>query len=77
MRSRLARRPLTRRNRLGAYLAMLTCPCHGGLLLYIGAGTAWGATLFANREWLYGGLGVAFVLGLWLMVRRDASCPVA
>jgi hypothetical protein len=69
-------RTLSRRNKLGAWVAMLTCPCHGVMLLYLGLGTAWGATLFAYREWLYGALGVAFVAGLWLFLRRDATCAI-
>jgi hypothetical protein len=74
--SLLAPRPLSRRNKAGAWLAMLTCPCHGAMLLYLGVGTAWGATLFAHQEWLYGGLGAAFVVGLWLFVRREGTCTI-
>jgi hypothetical protein len=77
MTSLLTPRPLSRRNKLGAWVAMLTCPCHGAMLLYLGLGTAWGATLFAYREWMYGALGVAFVGGLWLFLRRDATCAIA
>jgi hypothetical protein len=65
----LAARPLTHRNRFGAWLAMLTCPCHAVALLYLGIGTTWGATLFAYREWMFGALGAAFVAGLWLLFR--------
>ena len=68
---RWGRRSLSRRNRAGAWLAMLTCPCHGALVLYLAAGTAFGTALFAFRGWMYAGLAVAFVAGLWLMFRRD------
>ena len=71
------RRSLSRRNRAGAWLAMLTCPCHGALVLYLLAGTAFGSLLFAYRGWMYAGLAVAFVAGLWLMFRRDSPvCPI-
>lgn len=75
--SDIATRPLTRRNKAGAWLAMLTCPCHGVAILYLGLGTVWGATLFAYREWLFGALGLAFAAGLWLLFRRGANaCPL-
>jgi hypothetical protein len=56
---------------------MLTCPCHGALLLYLAAGTAFGSALFAYRGWMYAGLAAAFVAGLWLMIRPDRTvCPI-
>jgi hypothetical protein len=71
------RRSLSSRNRAGAWLAMLTCPCHGVLLLYLLAGTAVGSVLFAYRAWMYAGLAAAFVTGLWLLVRPDRPvCPI-
>ena len=70
--TRPGRRTLSPRNRAGAWLAMLTCPCHGALVLYLLAGTAFGSLLFAYRGWMYAGLAVAFVAGLWLMFRRDS-----
>ena len=60
---RWGRRSLSRRNRAGAWLAILTCPCHGALVLYLLAGTAFGSALFAYRGWMYAALAVAFVRG--------------
>jgi hypothetical protein len=71
----LEARPLTRRNRGGALLAMLTCPCHGAAILFLTSGTAAGAALAAYSGWLYGALAAAFAAGLWLLFRRDpAAC---
>lgn len=71
----LEERPLTRRNRRGALIAMLTCPCHGAAVLILTSGTAFGGVLAAYSGWLYGALAVAFVTGLWLLFRRDpAAC---
>jgi hypothetical protein len=73
----LGRRTLSPRNRAGAWLAILTCPCHGALVLYLAAGTVFGSALFVYRGWMYAGLAVAFLAGLWMMVRRDtAVCPI-
>lgn len=69
----LEQRPVTRRNRVGVWLAVLTCPCHVGWLIVLTAGTALGATLAAWGAWLYGLFGAAFVASLWLLFRRDAS----
>jgi MerE protein len=66
-------RQMTTRNRAGAWLAILTCPCHGALLLYLLAGTTFGSVLLAYRTWMYAALAAAFVAGLWLMIRRDAN----
>ena len=68
-----SRRKLTRRNRAGAWLAMLTCPCHGAFVLYLATGTAFGSVLLAYRTWMYAALAAAFVAGLWLMVKPDAN----
>ena len=70
---RWGRRKLTHRNRAGAWLAMLTCPCHGAFLLYLLAGTAFGSVLLAYRTWMYAALAAAFVAGLWLMIRPDPN----
>lgn len=72
---RLEERPVTRRNRRGAWLAILTCPCHATAILILTSGTALGGTLAAYSGWLYGALAAAFVTGLWLLFRRDpAAC---
>jgi hypothetical protein len=71
----LERRPVTRANRLGVWLAILTCPCHAGWLVALTAGTAAGASLAAWRGWLYALFGAAFVISLYLLFRRDpAAC---
>ena len=70
---RWGRRQMTTRNRAGAWLAILTCPCHGALLLYLLAGTTFGSVLLAYRTWMYAALAAAFVAGLWLMIRPDAN----
>jgi hypothetical protein len=72
-----SRRALSRGNRAGAWLAILTCPCHGAALLYLLAGTAFGSVLFAYRTWMFAALAAAFVTGIWLMVRPDGdSCSI-
>jgi MerE protein len=68
-----SRRKLSRRNRAGAWLAILTCPCHGAVVLYLAAGTAFGSVLLAYRTWMFAALAAAFVAGLWLMVKPDAN----
>lgn len=70
---RWGRRKLTPRNRAGAWLAILTCPCHGAFVLYLAAGTAFGSVLVAYRTWMYAALAAGFVTGLWLMVRPDVN----
>lgn len=71
----LEKRPVTRTNRMGVWLAILTCPCHAGWLIALTGGTALGAGLAAWGLWLYGFFGAAFVAGLYLLFRRDpASC---
>jgi MerE protein len=70
---RWGRRPLTSRNRAGAWLAIFTCPCHGVLLLYLLAGTTFGSVLLAYRTWMFAALAAAFVAGVWLMVRPDQN----
>jgi len=68
-------RELTFRNKVGAYLAMLTCPCHVVLLLFLTAGTVVGAWLAAYDDLLYGLAAVLFVYGVWTMFRPGKSCP--
>src|SRR5262245_23926633 len=68
---RTLRREMTARNKAGALLAILTCPCHVVMLVFVFAGTAAGAWLAAIRAWLYLGFSLLFLVGLWLMVRPD------
>ncbi len=68
-------RELTARNKAGAYLAMLTCPCHVGVLLFLTGGTVVGAWLGSYNKLLYGVAAVLFVLGVWTMFRSGKSCP--
>jgi hypothetical protein len=69
----LEQRPVTRTNRLGVWLAILTCPCHAGWLIVLTGGTALGAGLAAWGLWLYAFFGLAFLTSLWLLFRRDPS----
>ncbi len=71
----LERRPVTRTNRLGVWLAILTCPCHAGWLMALTAGTAVGAGLAAWGVWLYGVFAAGFAASLYLLFRRDRTCP--
>lgn len=68
---RTLRREMTARNKAGAILAILTCPCHVVMLVFVLAGTAAGAWLAAIREWLFLVFTLLFVGGLWLMFRPD------
>jgi hypothetical protein len=69
------RRPVTRRIRLGVWLAILTCPCHAGWLIVLTGGSALGAALADWGPWLYGAFGVAFLYSLYLAFGRDrAAC---
>lgn len=70
----LEHRPVTRRNRAGAWLAILTCPCHVGVAIILTSGTAVGGWLAAQGAWLYAAFTGAFALGLWLLFRRDTTC---
>lgn len=69
--SDLERRPVTRTNKFGVWLAILTCPCHAGWLIVLTGGTALGAGLAAWGLWLYGLFGAAFVVSLYLLFRKD------
>ena len=62
-------RPLSRRNRAGAILAMLTCPCHVGVAMILMSGTAVGGWLAAERAWLYALFTLLFAAGLAIFVR--------
>jgi hypothetical protein len=68
-------RELTPRNKAGAILAMLTCPCHVVMLVFVLGGTVVGTWLAAIQSYLLLGFAALFVVGLWLMVRRGGeSC---
>ena len=64
------RREMTRQNKTGAILAVLTCPCHAVMILFLLTGTAIGSVLAAFRAYVYAGFTLLFLFGLWLMVRR-------
>ena len=64
---------MTGRNRAGALLAILTCPCHAVMLVFLLAGTAVGSWLAAIQAYLYLVFTVAFMVGIWLMFRRSAT----
>ena len=71
------RRQMTRHNKAGAILVMLTCPCHAAMLMILLAGTAVGSWLAAVKAYLYLGFTVLFMIGLWLMVRRNTkACEI-
>ena len=64
-------RPLSRRNRAGAMLAMLTCPCHVGVAMILLSGTAVGGWLAAERAWMYALFTLLFAAGLAVFLRSD------
>jgi len=63
-------REMSPRNKFGALLMILTCPCHVVTILFLLGGTAIGGILAAFRAWVFLGFSLAFILGLYLMVRR-------
>lgn len=67
------RREMTGRNKAGALLAILTCPCHALMLVFLFAGTAVGSWLAAIQAYLLLAFTVAFMVGIWLMFRRSAT----
>jgi hypothetical protein len=71
--SDLERRPVTRRNRVGVWLAILTCPCHAGWLIVLTGGSALGAALADWGPWLYGAFAAAFLGSLYLAFGRDRN----
>jgi cytochrome c biogenesis protein CcdA len=71
--SDIEKRPVSRRNRLGALLAVLTCPCHLGVAVVLLSGTAVGGWLAAQKAWLYLVFTAAFVTGLVVLFRRDPN----
>ena len=70
------RRELTGRNKLGAWLAILTCPCHVVMLGFVATGTAIGTWLLAVRAYVILVFSLLFLLGLWLMIRPDPACRI-
>jgi MFS family permease len=64
-------RPLSRRNRAGAVVAMLTCPCHVGVAIILLSGTAIGGWLAAERAWMYAIFTALFAIGLAIFFRPD------
>jgi len=63
-------REMTPRNKFGAWLMILTCPCHVVMVIFLLGGTAIGGVLAAFRAWVFLAFSLAFLLGLWLMVRK-------
>jgi hypothetical protein len=63
-------REMTARNKLGAWLMILTCPCHVVMVIFLLGGTAIGGVLAAFRAWVFLGFTLAFLVGLYLMVRK-------
>jgi hypothetical protein len=70
------RREMSGRNKLGALLAILTCPCHVVMLGFLLTGTAVGTWLLAVRAYVILVFALLFLFGLWLMVRPDPSCRI-
>lgn len=70
------RRGMTRQNKLGALLAILTCPCHVVMLGFLLTGTAVGTWLLALRAYFLFAFSLLFLLGLWLMMRPDPACRI-
>lgn len=68
--------PLGRRNHVGAWIALLTCPCHLAPILLLTSGTALGGALYTHRQAATCVLGALFVVGLVLLFRRDQSCRI-
>ena len=66
-------REMSRQNKIGAIVVMLSCPCHAVMLTFVLAGTAVGSWLVAVRAYLYLAFTLAFLVGLWLMIRRTMT----
>lgn len=65
------RREMSARNKAGAILAVLTCPCHVVMVVFLLAGTAVGTWLAAVRAYLILVFALLFLFGLYLMLRPD------
>ncbi|MBA4192153.1 MAG: hypothetical protein C0467_29610 [Planctomycetaceae bacterium] len=74
---RAMNRELTPRNKAGAYLAMLTCPCHFGVLLLLTGGTVVGTWLGRYSQPFYAVAAILFIYGVWTMCRSGTSCPIS
>ena len=59
--------------KLGFVGALLTCPCHVGLVLLLLGSTTAGAWLTANIGLAFGIFTAAFVLFLWLAARPERT----
>ncbi len=59
--------------KLGVVGALLTCPCHAGLVLLLLGGTTAGAWLTANMGLTIGIFTAAFVLFMWLAARPERA----
>lgn len=59
--------------KLGFVGALLTCPCHAGLVLLLLGSTTAGAWLTANIGLTFGIFTAAFVLFLWLATRPERT----
>ena len=70
------RREMGGRNKFGALLAILTCPCHVVMLGFVLTGSAIGTWLVAVRAYVILVFTLLFLFGLWLMVRPDPSCRI-
>ena len=68
-------RELTVWNKAGAYIAMLTCPCHVVMLLFLTGGTVVGAWLGRYNHFLYAVAAMLFIFGVWTMFHPGKSCP--
>lgn len=66
-------REMSPRNKAGAVLAVLTCPCHIVVVVFLLAGTALGTWLAAVRAYLIMVFALLFLFGLYLMVRPDPN----
>ncbi len=71
---KVLQRGMTRENKLGALLAILTCPCHVVMLGFVLTGTVVGTWLLAVRAYVILAFSLLFLLGLWLMMRPDPAC---
>lgn len=67
------RREMTPRNKAGAVLAVLTCPCHVVMVVFLLTGTAVGTWLAAVRAYVIMLFALLFLVGLYFMVRPDSK----
>lgn len=62
--------------KLGVVGALLTCPCHAGLVLLLLGSTTAGVWLSANMGLTFGLFTAAFMLFLWLATRPERTAVV-